>query len=98
MRYQLASSPVHVSFDIDVVDPSLAPGTGTAVPQGLTKHDLLPLLRALGLLNIVCLDLVEVNPSLDDGTKTAQLAAAIAVDALEGTVAQTARVLGVESV
>lgn len=63
---------LHVSFDADVLDPSLAPGVGTPVPGGLSyreAHLLMELLADSG--RVTGLDLVEVNPILDRGNETA---------------------------
>ena len=63
---KIGKSPVHVSFDIDVLDPSLAPGTGTPVNGGMNERQLSLLIDRLRMLNIVSLDMVEVNPLLDN--------------------------------
>ena len=58
--------PLHMSFDIDAVDPSLAPSTGTAVSGGLSyreAHYVCEAVSETGLLG--SLDLVEINPLLD---------------------------------
>lgn len=56
---------VHISFDIDALDPSIAPGTGIPDYGGLTMRDVLTLLKSLQGLPLVGLDLVEVSPPLD---------------------------------
>ncbi|HZY67866.1 MAG TPA: arginase [Devosia sp.] len=66
---------LHVSFDIDSMDPSIAPGTGTPVPGGLTYregHLIMEMLHDSRLVS--SLDIVEVNPYLDRGGETARLA------------------------
>ncbi len=66
---------VYASFDLDVMDPSIAPGVGTPSPGGLTVregHLLMEILADSGAM--VGLDVVEVNPILDDRNRTAQLA------------------------
>ncbi len=68
--------PLHVSFDIDVVDPREAPGVGTPVPGGLTFRDahlVMELIAESGAMR--SLDLVEVNPILDHANQTGELAA-----------------------
>lgn len=63
---------LHVSFDADVLDPAVAPGVGTPVPGGLDyreAHLLMELLAASG--RVTSVDLVEVNPILDLGNRTA---------------------------
>jgi arginase len=74
---------VHVSFDLDVCDPSIAPGVGTPVKGGLDyreAHMLMEMIADSGLLR--ALDLVEVNPILDDRNITAILGAELASSAL----------------
>jgi len=75
-QMQDAGCRVHVSFDIDVVDPREAPGTGTPVRGGLSyreAHFVMELLYQSGL--VASAELVEVNPLLDIDDKTAKLAA-----------------------
>jgi arginase len=74
---------VHVSFDLDVCDPTIAPGVGTPVKGGLDyreAHLLMEMVADSGLLR--ALDLVEVNPILDDRNMTAVLGAELASSAL----------------
>ena len=62
--------PLHLSFDIDALDASVAPGTGTPVGHGLSLEDgvlICQTLRATGAL--VGMDLVEVNPALERPTR-----------------------------
>lgn len=66
---------IHVSFDIDIVDPAYAPGTGTPEAFGLTNDEVLELL--LGIFNnldVRSMDLVEVSPKLDINDITSWLA------------------------
>ena len=73
---------LHVSFDMDVMDPSEAPGVGTPVPGGITyreAHLAMELVAASGKLT--SMDLVEVNPILDQANRTAQLATELALSA-----------------
>ena len=74
------TSPVYVSFDIDVLDPGFAPGTGTPVSGGLASWQVLEIIRGLGSLNLVGMDLVEVSPAYDHSEITALAAATIAHD------------------
>ena len=74
---------VHVSFDLDVCDPGIAPGVGTPVKGGLDyreAHMVMEIVADSGLLR--ALDLVEVNPILDDRNMTAILGAELASSAL----------------
>jgi arginase len=74
---------IHVSFDLDVCDPSIAPGVGTPVKGGLDyreAHMLMETIADSGLLR--ALDLVEVNPILDDRNTTAILGVELALSAL----------------
>jgi agmatinase len=68
---------VFVTFDIDVVDPAFAPGTGTPEVGGLTSGEAMTLAGGLNGLNIVGFDLVEVLPEFDPADITALLAANI---------------------
>jgi arginase len=77
------TSGVHVSFDLDVCDPSIAPGVGTPVKGGLDyreAHMAMEIIADSGLL--LSLDLVEVNPILDDRNTTAILGVELAASAL----------------
>jgi arginase len=74
---------VHVSFDLDVCDPTIAPGVGTPVKGGLDyreAHMVMEMIADSGLLR--ALDLVEVNPILDDRNATAILGAELVSSAL----------------
>ena len=67
--------PVYLSFDIDGLDPSVAPGTGTPEPAGLTASQGLEIIRGLYGTNIIGADLVEVSPPYDTTGNTSLLAA-----------------------
>jgi guanidinobutyrase len=67
--------PVYLSFDIDGLDPSVAPGTGTPEPGGLVTSQGLEIIRGLYGLNVIGCDLVEVSPTYDPSGNTALLAA-----------------------
>lgn len=68
--------PVYVSIDIDVIDPSFAPGTGAPEAGGWTTRELIRMLRGLSRLNIVGADIVEVAPAYDSQGEITGLAAA----------------------
>ncbi len=74
---------LHVSFDLDVCDPSIAPGVGTPVKGGLNyreAHMVMEVLADSGKLR--ALDMVEVNPTLDVRNSTAELATELVLSAL----------------
>jgi arginase len=74
---------VHVSFDLDVCDPSIAPGVGTPVKGGLDyreAHVVMEMVAECGRLT--SLDLVEVNPTLDLRNQTAELGTELAMSAM----------------
>ena len=70
-RRVAGEGPLYLSFDIDSLDPSQAPGTGTPEAGGLMMTEVLRLLRGLRGLDFVGADLVEVAPAFDPGTLTA---------------------------
>ncbi len=66
---------LHVSFDVDMLDPAIAPGTGTRVPGGVNYREaqlIMEMVADTGCMG--SLDLVEVNPALDKRNATAELA------------------------
>lgn len=76
---------VFLSIDIDVVDPGMAPGTGTPEPGGMTSRELLEAVRRICVeLPIVGLDIVEVSPLYDSADITAILANRVVLEALSG--------------
>lgn len=79
---KLADSPAYLTFDIDVVDPAFAPGTGTPSVGGFTSAEALDLVRACRGVNVVGADVVEVLPDRDVSGITALLAAHVAFEAL----------------
>jgi agmatinase len=74
---QVGQGPAYLSFDIDCLDPAFAPGTGTPVPGGLASREALQIVRALGALDLVGFDVVEVAPPYDHADLTANAAAAL---------------------
>jgi agmatinase len=79
---QLIGCPVYISLDIDVVDPSFAPGTGTPEPGGISAREIIAAVRFLGELDVVGFDLVEVCPVCDPSARTALLAAKLVREAI----------------
>lgn len=74
--------PTYLSFDIDGLDPSAAPGTGTPEPGGLTGIQALEIIRGCYGLNLAGGDLVEVSPPYDPSGNTALLAANLVFEML----------------
>jgi agmatinase len=82
IRERVGDRSAFVSFDIDVVDPAFAPGTGTPEPGGLSAHDALAIVRRLTGIDFVGFDVVEVIPAYDPAAQTAFLAANLAYEML----------------
>ncbi|MFT5530114.1 MAG: agmatinase [Candidatus Poriferisodalaceae bacterium] len=78
----LGDKPAYVTFDIDCLDPAFAPGTGTPVVGGLTSAQAVGIIRGLGPLNLIGMDVVEVAPAYDHSEITALAAATVAHDLL----------------
>ena len=80
---------VFLSVDIDVVDPGMAPGTGTPEPGGMTSRELLEAVRRICFeLPIVGIDIVEVAPPFDSADITAILANRVILEALSAIAAK----------
>jgi arginase len=74
---------IHISLDMDSLDPDEAPGVGTPVPGGLTYREAHLLMEILGdSKRVRSFDIVEINPILDDMNKTAELAVELAASLL----------------
>ena len=71
LRSTMAGRPIYLSVDIDVLDPSAAPGTGTPEPPGISSADLFRFLYSLEGLNVVALDVNEILPEVDPSGITA---------------------------
>jgi guanidinopropionase len=67
----VGDGPTYVTFDIDSLDPSMAPGTGTPEIGGFTTREAQAMIRKLSGLNIIGADVVEVSPPFDVGGMTA---------------------------
>lgn len=85
-----------LSVDIDVVDPSAAPGTGSPEPGGLSSHDILMATRRIcHEVGIAGMDLVEVSPPMDSGNNITQhLATRVVWEALTGLAMRKAKLSG----
>jgi agmatinase len=78
----VGDGPTYLSFDIDSLDPSFAPGTGTPEVGGLTTREVLELIRGLKGVNLVGGDVVEVAPQYDTTTNTAHAGAQVLFEIL----------------
>ena len=83
VRSRIGHGPVYLSFDVDVLDPAFAPGTGTPEVGGLYPREAFAFLRSLAGVDFSGFDVVEVSPPYDSpGQVTALHAAAIAFELL----------------
>lgn len=74
---------IYLSLDIDVVDPGLAPGTGTPEPGGMLSRELLRAVRQIvGQVDLAAMDIVEVSPPYDWAESTAMIANRAALEAI----------------
>ncbi len=80
VRRIVGEHPVYLTFDIDCLDPSYAPGTGTPVCGGLSTAQAMSIIRGLRGVNLVGMDLVEVAPAYDVGEITALAGAHLAME------------------
>lgn len=78
-----ASESIYITFDVDVMDPTLAPGTGTLEPDGLNFSEIDGLLKGVTSKGrLIGMDIVEVNPMRDGSTRTEQTAIRLLIDTL----------------
>lgn len=89
-REIVGAEPIYVSYDIDFVDPTFAPGTGTPEVGGPNSFQALEVCRHLSGLNIAGADLVEVSPPFDASGGTAFLGASIMFELLCAMVSKPA--------
>ncbi|MGR9276186.1 agmatinase [Rhizobium leguminosarum] len=82
IRAKIGDRKTYISFDIDALDPSVAPGTGTPEIGGLTAWQGLQLIRGCRGLDVVGADIVEVSPPYDPSGNTALVAANLAFELL----------------
>ncbi len=80
IKQRAGDAPLYISFDVDGLDPAFAPGTGTPVMGGLASWQALELIRGMGSLNLIGMDVVEVSPPYDHAEITALAAASVAHD------------------
>jgi len=82
VRERVGTGPCFLSFDIDVVDPAFAPGTGTPEVGGPSSREALTYVRSLAGLDFRGFDCVEVSPAFDPGGVTALVAANVCFEML----------------
>lgn len=81
------SAGFHLSFDLDVIDPLVAPGVGSPVPGGLTYREAHLICEKVARSGgVLALEIVELNPVLDEGNRTARLAVGLVASALGKTI------------
>jgi agmatinase len=80
IRRRVGVRPTFISFDIDMVDPAFAPGTGTPEAGGPSANEALKIVRGLRGIDFVGFDVVEVIPAYDPAGQTATLAAHLAFE------------------
>jgi Arginase family len=84
---------IYLSIDIDVVDPGMAPGTGTPEPGGLLPRELLRAVRQIvGAVDLAGMDVVEVSPPYDQAETTAMLAHRCVLEAISALAAKRSAV------
>jgi agmatinase len=82
IRDTVGGNKAYLTFDIDCLDPSAAPGTGTPIAGGLTYHQAASIIRKLTDVNFVAMDLVEVSPPYDHAEITSIAAASLIMEYL----------------
>ena len=82
IRERVGNTSTYLTFDIDCLDPAFAPGTGTPVCGGLSTAQAIAILRKLGSINYVGMDIVEVSPPYDHANITSLAAATLAYEFL----------------
>ena len=80
IEQKVGEQKAYLTFDIDCLDPSAAPGTGTPIPGGLTYHQAASIIRKLTNINFVGLDMVEVSPPFDHAQITSLAASALVME------------------
>ena len=79
-RKHIGDNPVYLTFDVDCLDPSYAPGTGTPICGGLSTAQAIAILRGMVGINLIGMDVVEVAPAYDVGEITSLAAATLAME------------------
>ena len=80
---------IYLSLDIDVIDPGMAPGTGTPEPGGMLTREVLRAIRQIvGAVDLCGMDIVEVSPPYDHAETTAMAANRAALEAISALAAR----------
>ncbi len=74
---RIGNNPLYLSLDLDVLDPSIFPGTGTPEPGGITYNQLITFIKLLKPMNIVGADVVELSPHYDQSGVSSVVAASV---------------------
>jgi agmatinase len=82
IRERVGNTSTYLTFDIDCLDPAFAPGTGTPVCGGLSTAQALAIVRQLGAINFIGMDIVEVSPVYDNANITSLAAASLGYEFL----------------
>ena len=82
IKEKVGPAKAYLTFDIDCLDPSAAPGTGTPIPGGMTYHQAASVIRRLKDVNFVGMDMVEVSPPFDHSELTSSAAASLIMEYL----------------
>jgi agmatinase len=82
IKQVVGEQPCYLTFDVDFLDPSFAPGTGTPVCGGFSTHDAIKIISGLSGINLIGCDVVEVAPPYDHAEVTALAGATIATNLL----------------
>ena len=80
IEQKVGKQKAYLTFDIDCLDPSAAPGTGTPIPGGLTYHQAASIIRKLTNINFVGMDMVEVSPPYDHAELTSGAASSLVME------------------
>ncbi|EGA80283.1 hypothetical protein QA23_5164 [Saccharomyces cerevisiae Lalvin QA23] len=82
IKQRVGDSPVYITVDVDSMDPSTAPASGTVEPGGWTSRELLTVLDGLDGINIIGGDVVEVSPPYDTAAEITSVVAAQVADSI----------------
>ncbi|QLG71971.1 hypothetical protein HG535_0C03240 [Zygotorulaspora mrakii] len=82
IKERVGNGPVYITVDVDSMDPSVAPASGTVEPGGWTSRELLTILDGLEGLNVIGGDVVEVSPPFDTAAEITSIVAAQVADSI----------------